>query len=183
MSNRRRTLEIIWQHGGMVMYNTFFTFVPSHVFRIAMLRLWGANIGHDSAIQIGTTVLGIECLTIGSNTRIGSRCLLDARGDLSIGDGVVVSDDTQFIAGHHEPNTDDFYPQVASIRVEDSVWIGARTMVVDGLTIGRGAVVGAGSLVRRNVAERDIVAGIPTRTIGHRTVELGHRPTTRRYFA
>lgn len=56
----------------------------------------------------------------------------------------------------------------APIRVEDDVWIGAHSTVVAGVTIGRGAVVGANSVVTRDVEPLAIVAGVPARQIGRR---------------
>lgn len=54
------------------------------------------------------------------------------------------------------------------VVVEDDVWIGANALVAGGVRIGRGAVVGAGSVVRHDVAPYSIVAGVPAREIGRR---------------
>ncbi|MGW9112880.1 acyltransferase [Microbacterium sp. NPDC055683] len=182
MNKVRTKLHAVWVHFGEVLYNFVFTHVPSHRFRQAMLRLWGARIGKDSAIFRGTTVLGIRGIDIGDASVIGFRCLLDARGGLTIGDSVVIASDVHFIAGHHLPNSDDFSYILAPITVGDHAWIASRSMVLANVDIGRGAVIGACSLVRKDVPERTIAAGIPAKHIADRRSNLSYRPVYRPKF-
>lgn len=174
-----RKLTAIWRHLGTVIYNFGFTFFPSHTVRQAVLRLWGAKIGSRVGIFRGTTVLGIKGIEIGDNSTIGFRCLLDGRGGLTIGANVVIASDVQFIAGHHLPDTDDFDWIIEATRVEDFVWIASRSTVLEGLTIGRGAVIGACSLVRRSVPPMTIAAGIPARLLRERHSALDYVTTYR----
>ena len=55
------------------------------------------------------------------------------------------------------------------IRIGDHVWIGTSAIILDGITVGKGAVIGAGSLVNKDVPENAIVAGAPARVIRMRT--------------
>ena len=57
------------------------------------------------------------------------------------------------------------------IVVEDDVWLGAHAVVLDGVRIGRGAVVGAGSVVRQDVPAFAVVAGVPAVVVGERGVD------------
>lgn len=175
-------IQKIWEHAGVVFYNTFFTHVPSHRFRQAMLRLWGAKIGRDTAIFRGTTVLGIAGIRIGDASVIGFRCLLDGRGGLTIGDCVVIASDVHFIAGHHLPNSPDFGYVLEPTVVEDHVWIASRSTVLENLTIGRGAVVAACSLVRKSIEPMQIAGGIPAKPISVRKSTLDYRPVYRPKF-
>lgn len=172
-------LRAIWRHLGTVVYNFGFTHFPSHTVRQAVLRLWGAKIGRKVGIFRGTTVLGIHELQIGDHTTIGFRCLLDARGGLDIGQNVVIASDVQFIAGHHLPNSDDFSYIIEPTIVEDFVWIASRSIVLEGLTVGRGAVVGACSLVRTSIPPMSIAAGIPARVVRERHSALDYVTTFR----
>ena len=172
-------LRAIWRHLGTVVYNFGFTHFPSHTVRQAVLKLWGAKIGKRVGIFMGTSVLGIHELEIGDNSTVGWRCLLDARGGLVIGSNVVVASDVQFLAGHHLPNSDDFGYIIQPTVVEDFVWIASRSTVLEGLTIGRGAVVAAGSLVRTTIPPMTIVAGIPAKAVRERHSELNYVTTFR----
>lgn len=55
--------------------------------------------------MMGTTILGARFLTIGDAVSIGGRCLLDARGGITIGDDVVIASDVQIITGKHLVNS------------------------------------------------------------------------------
>ncbi len=167
---------------GVVFYNDWITHIPSHNVRIGMLRLFGANIGKHVSILRGTTVLGIGALRIGDAVDIGFRCLLDARGGLTIGSNVVIASDVQFIAGHHLPNSDTFEWEMMPTVVEDYAWIASRATVLPGVTIGRGAVVGACSLVRKDVAAMEMVAGVPAIHRGVRESALNYHPDHRPLF-
>jgi acetyltransferase-like isoleucine patch superfamily enzyme len=171
--------QVWWQHLGTVVYNFGFTHFPSHTVRQAVLKVWGAKIGKRVGIFRGTTVLGIHALEIGDHSTIGWRCMLDARGGLVIGSNVVIASDTQFVTAHHVPNSDDFRAVTEPITVEDFVWIASRSTVLDGVTIGRGAVVAAASLVRGDVPPMAIVGGIPATVIRERRSALNYVTTFR----
>jgi acetyltransferase-like isoleucine patch superfamily enzyme len=151
-----------------VFYNSLVTQIPVHAIRLGYLRLLGATIGKDSAIMRGTTVWDIEYLTIGDSCSIGSRCLLDGRAGLAIGDNVVIASDTHIICGGHDVNHPDFLPVThIPIVIEDYVWIASRAMVLPSL-IGRGAVVASHAVVNKDVGELEIVGGVPAKLIGKR---------------
>jgi acetyltransferase-like isoleucine patch superfamily enzyme len=54
------------------------------------------------------------------------------------------------------------------VLVEDDVWIGSKATILDGVTLGQGAVIGAGAVVTRSVPAYAIAAGVPARVIGQR---------------
>ena len=68
------------------------------------------------------------------------------------------------------------------MTIGDHAWLASRTTVVAGVSIGRGAVVGACSLVRTDVEERTIVAGVPAVVRGQRTSALNYSTRFRRLF-
>jgi acetyltransferase-like isoleucine patch superfamily enzyme len=152
---------------GQLLYNMLITYIPSHHVRLGFLRLFGATIGRDSAIMRGTTVLDIEFLTIGIQSAIGSRCLLDSRAGLCIGDNVTIASDTHILGGGHDINHPDFLPGPIPTVIEDYVWIASRAMILP-CHIRRGAVVGAQALVNTDVGELEIVGGCPAKLIGKR---------------
>jgi maltose O-acetyltransferase len=54
------------------------------------------------------------------------------------------------------------------VTIEDHVWIGSRAMILPGVTVGRGAVVAAGSVVTKDVAPMTVVAGVPAKPVAER---------------
>ncbi|RFA11061.1 acetyltransferase [Subtercola boreus] len=166
----------------MAAYNIVLTFIPSHTVRLGALRLWGAKIGSGTSISRGTTVFDIDKLVIGRDCSIGFRCLFDARGGITLGDNVVLASDTQLITGSHVIDSDDFAAEFKPITIDSFAWVASRSTVVSGVTIGRGGVVGACSLVREDVPPMAVVAGVPARQRGERASALTYSAAFRRLF-
>ena len=163
-----------------LLYEMLITHIPSHSVRLGFLRLAGARIGPHVSICRGTRVLDPEFLTIEGNATVGLRCLLDARGGLTIGKNVVIASDVHIIGGGHLVNQPDFLSVAEPTLIDDYVWIASRAMILPSL-IGRGAVVSAQTVVHKDVGELEIVAGSPFRRIGVRSPEalqytIKHRP-------
>lgn len=134
----------------------------------------GAGSFVDSFVKI-KPVGGTGDVIIGANTYINSGCVLYSGNGLVIGDHVAIAANCVFAPVNHEfrdrtrlIREQRFTPSKGGIVIEDDVWIGAGVVVLDGAVLRRGCVIGAGSLVRGEVAEYSIQAGNPLRLIGHR---------------
>jgi acetyltransferase-like isoleucine patch superfamily enzyme len=118
-------------------------------------------------------------LIIGNDVGI-SGATLYAWKRLEIGDGVLVGAgavvyDTDFHsldAGQRRRN-DNSQVGVAPVVIEPDVWLGARSMVLKGVRIGRGAVVAAGAIVTKDVPAGTIVAGVPAKVVGQAAARGG----------
>ncbi|ATD72884.1 MULTISPECIES: acyltransferase [Gordonia] len=168
---------------GILLYNTIVTHLPSHTIRQAFLRAFGAKIGKDTSILRGCQVFDIDQIRIGEACSIGFRVLFDARSGICIGDNVVIASDTQIIAGKHDPASPEFAAVLEPVHIGDYAWIASRATIVSGVSIGRGAVVAACALVSKDVADLDIVGGVPATTISRRPESaLRYRPKYRPLF-
>ena len=168
--------------------NAIVAHIPSHRLRRAWYtRVLGVAIGTRSSLLMGLHLEvrgrprpGRPGIRIGAHTVVNAGCHLDGRGGLTIGDNVSVSPGTWVITDEHDINDPRFPEVLAPVTIEDYVFIGSKAMVLPGVRIGRGAVIGAGAVVTRDVAPLQIVAGIPAREIGQRRVEpryqLDHQP-------
>ncbi|PYP73095.1 MAG: galactoside O-acetyltransferase [Gemmatimonadetes bacterium] len=117
-----------------------------------MLRWCGYRIGRD--VYIADDILIAE--------------ELEDKGNLTIGDRVSMAPRVTLVLSSHpnESRIRDFAPvKRAPIVIEPDVWLGAGVVVLPGVTIGRGAVVGANSVVTQDVPPLHVVAGQPARTI------------------
>jgi acetyltransferase-like isoleucine patch superfamily enzyme len=74
----------------------------------------------------------------------------------------------------HDPRSPTFADRGGPVSVGDRAWIGFRAIVLPGVTIGEGAVVGAGGVVSRDVPPFTIVAGNPARPIGSRPADISY---------
>ncbi len=115
---------------------------------------------------------------IGARAVLGSRVTVNAYLDVHIGDDTLIADDVYIIDFDHtidslqRPVKDQGITK-APVRIGDDCWLGTKVVVLKGVTIGDGAVVGAGAVVTKDVPARAIVAGVPARVIGHREEDRG----------
>jgi acetyltransferase-like isoleucine patch superfamily enzyme len=136
------------------------------------------SIGTDSSMHMGVFVTGNN-IKMGNNVVINRRVYLDGRIGIKIKNNVSVSPEVYIISLEHDPNDSLFATRGGEVVIDDHVWIGARAIILPGVHIGEGAVIGAGSVVTRNVEPYQIVAGVPARFIRERMRKIDYRC---RYF-
>lgn len=105
-------------------------------------------------------------LHIGKNVFINSGCRFQDQGGITIGDGALIGHNVVMATLNHseDPETrGNLHP--APIHIGRNVWIGASATILPGVTIGDGAIVGAGFVVTRDVPENMIVTGVPARIL------------------
>jgi acetyltransferase-like isoleucine patch superfamily enzyme len=135
----------------------------------------GDGVVIDSFVKIKPTG-GMGDLIIGEKSQINSGCVLYTGNGISIGAHCGIAANCTFAPTNHEYHARDrliaeqrFMPSKGGIVIEDDVWIGSNTVLLDGAIVRKGAVVGAGSVVRGEVAAYSVNVGRPLRVIGHRT--------------
>jgi len=148
--------------------------IPSHYFRRFYYRLCGIKIGKGSAIHMGAVFYYPPNISIGNDTIVGERAVLDGREKLIIGSHVDIASEVMIYNGEHDINDENFKPAFAPVIVEDYVFIGPRVIILPGVTIKKGAVVGAGAVVTKDVEEFKIVGGVPAKEIGERQNKNPH---------
>ena len=136
----------------------------------------GASI-HETA-EIGEVNIGggLKFLSIGKETFLG-RVTLNIHDEVKIGDRVCINDGVEILTASHDVADPAWNDIKAKIIIEDYAWIGTGAMILPGVTIGRGAVVGARAVVSKSVAAGAIVVGNPAKTINRtRASELNYNP-------
>jgi acetyltransferase-like isoleucine patch superfamily enzyme len=114
-----------------------------------------------------------EGLVVGRDTYIGPQSILGAGGFVSIGANVTLGARVQILAEDHRFEATDIPigeqgVTRTGIVLEDGCWIGNNAIILDAVTVGEGAVVGAGAVVTRDVPPGSVVAGNPARPIESR---------------
>jgi acetyltransferase-like isoleucine patch superfamily enzyme len=103
-------------------------------------------------------------IEIGSFSSIGDRTQIHCGHLVSIGNYVLIAWDVNVIEfDYHAPGGGSPIPK--PIVIEDEVWVGARCIITKGVTVGRGAILAAGSVVTKDVAPYTLVAGNPAKPI------------------
>jgi len=134
----------------------------------------GIAIGDQCMVQDGALLNASEGFVhVGDRTWIGPFCVIYGNGGVRIGRDVMIAAHSCVTSvGHrHEELHIPMMAQgieVGPVTIEDDVWIGMNCTILPGVTVGRGAIVAAGAVVRSDVAPFTIVGGVPARVIDQR---------------
>jgi acetyltransferase-like isoleucine patch superfamily enzyme len=146
--------------------------------RISIARNWtDITLEKDVALDEGVVLitggpLKPNKIVIGSGTYVNRYTVFDGHSQLHIGRRVMIGPHCYFTDADHGTEAGASVQsqpmRLAPVIVEDEAWIGAHVTVLPGVRIGKGAVVGAGSVVTRDVPSMAVVVGTPARVIRHR---------------
>lgn len=125
--------------------------------RCAILRWFGAQIGEGVLIRHRVTVQWPWKLSIGDNSWIGTGAELYNLDNIIIGSDVCISQRVFLCTGSHDRWSPTFDFDNGPIVIEDGAWVCARSTVLRGVTIGANSVVGATSLVYRDIPSDSVV--------------------------
>ena len=161
-----------------IVQSTLFAWSPQFLYgwRNALLRMFGARIGRGVIVRPSVRVTYPWKLTIGDHSWVGDYAELYTLGDITIGSNAVVSQYSYLCTGSHDMGAEAFDIFARPIVVEDQAWVAAGVLVHPGVTIGRGAVVAARSVVMRNVPAGRLYGGHPALDMGPRR----DRPSSRK---
>lgn len=104
---------------------------------------------------------------IGDNFYAGYNCTILDYAVVTIGDNCLIGPNVGLYTTYHNLNPEDRFKtgKAKPIKIGNNVWIGAHSCVLAGVTIGDGAVIGAGSVVKHDVMPYTLVAGNPAKLI------------------
>lgn len=141
--------------------------------------------GQTSFLRIGNDVhlarfctlrAGERGITVHDGAGINMRTFVDGNGGVEIGPNALLSPGVQLISGNHvfsDPDVPIKHQGTAygKVAIGEDCWLGTNVVVLPGITIGRGAVVGAGAVVTMDISDYSIALGIPAKVIGHRGIK------------
>lgn len=146
-------------------------YVPSHHFRRFFYRLFGMKIGRGSTLHMRVRFYNTFNIEIGKDSIVGEDSVLDGRDKLTIGNHVDIASEVMIYNSKHDVHSIDFRAVSAPVVIEDYVFIGPRAILMPGIKIGKGAVIGAGAVVTKDVDPFKIVGGVPAKEIGERKLK------------
>ncbi len=107
-------------------------------------------------------------IKLGNNVLINYGCMLQDCGEIVIGDNVMIGPGVKIVTAKHPYEAEkrrDWSVTCSPIEIKEDVWIGAGAIILSGVTIGARSIVGAGSVVTKDVPPDTIVAGNPAKII------------------
>lgn len=126
----------------------------------------------EKDINIEKNVEISEMVILGRRSGIGARSVLS--GKVIIGDDVMIGPELMCYTTNHSmsrtdiPMIDQGFDKMEPIEIENDVWIGSRVIILGGVKVGRGAVIGAGSVVTHDIPPYAVVGGNPAKIIKKR---------------
>jgi len=160
-------LRVLWIFGAFIFR---LSPRPCFGFRRWMLRRFGAKVGQHVHIYPSAEIYMPWNLTIGDYSAIGEKACIYNLGPCVIGERATISQRAHLCGGSHD-YTDPTMPLLKlPIQIGDESWVCADAFIGPGITIGKGAVVGARAVVTRNIESWSVAAGNPATVIKKRTV-------------
>jgi len=156
-------LALIWLRRGPLVTSPL---LPLFL-RRALLRLGGVKIG-KLVYGLDRCYFGSRRISIGSGCYVNSGCWFEGAGKIEIEPDCMLGPQVMILTSTHE--IDDggriarrsrFQP----VRIERGSWLGARAMVLPGVTIGAGAIIAAGAVVTKDCEPGGLYAGVPARRV------------------
>jgi maltose O-acetyltransferase len=171
-------LKSFWRMSCLVLYYSVVRWLPSqpipgyklaYVARRAVIRSISKRCGRNVLIKRNAYFGDGAELEIGDYSQFGENCVVPR--DLVLGRDVVMGPDVVIWASPHESSSLEVPIRCQGgtarrpVRIGDDVWIGQRAIIMPGVRVGSHAVIGAASVVTRDVPEYSVVAGVPARVL------------------
>lgn len=152
----RKSAELLWQF-NQAMPN-------SEESQTALKELMGDNLGEGSRIAAPLRGAAFENLKVGKNVIIVGNLLAMARGGITVEDNAQIAANVQLISNNHDPYDRSVLP-CKPVVIGKGAWIGAGATILPGVRVGRYAIVGAASVVTKDVPDYAVAVGNPARVI------------------
>lgn len=163
--------RLIWT----LVWGVFASWMPYYVgksWRILLVRLFGLKYNYGIAIYPTARIWAPWNVEMGAHVAIDDRVNLYSADKIIIGTKVAISREAFICTASHDITKPNRPLVTAPIKIEDGVWIGARAIILPGVTIGEGAIVAAGAVVTKSVEPWTVVGGNPAMMLKRRELEV-----------
>lgn len=153
------------------MKRTILKILQTFRYRGIRFRSLGAGVVYKS---LSSQYISPDGITLGDNVHIGPGANFDGSGGIEVGNGTIFGPDVTIFTRTHNFRYDlkaipfDNVMWTAPVKIERFVWVGAKAIIMPGVTVGEGAIIGAGAVVSRPVEPCTVVAGNPATKVGTR---------------
>jgi len=162
---------------GLNLIHLFLDLVP-FLLKKPIYKVLFSKMGKNVHIDFKTYFRFPKQISMGSNVSINRGCQFYAgykakEATITLHDNVAIGPNVTFFAAGHDTSDIRLKDTGAPIVVEDNVWIGGNSTILQGVTIYEGAIIAAGSVVNKDVAAYSIVGGVPAKRIKGRSLHEG----------
>ena len=165
-SINNRIGRVLWS----IVYLLFFRLSPKpfHRWRSFLLTCFGAKMGNSVHVYPGAKIWAPWNLVIADEAAVANGAILYSQGKIIIGQRAVISQGAHLCAGTHDYNLPDFPLYTMPIIIGDYAWVAAEAFIHPGVTVAEGCVIGARSVVTKNMPAWMVCAGHPCKILKER---------------
>jgi putative colanic acid biosynthesis acetyltransferase WcaF len=164
-----RFTRFLWWIFYIFLFRT--TPIPLHFWRSFLLRCFGAKIGKGVHVYPKVRIWAPWNIELGDECGIANGATLYSQSKITVGYRSVISQGAYLVTGTHDYTKSNFPLITKSIHIGAHVWIAAEVFIHPGITIGEGCVIGARSVVTKDMPEWMVCAGHPCKPIKIRNYE------------
>ena len=162
--------RFIWQMVGMKLFR--FSPVRAFGWRRFILRRFGAKVHDTSLVYRSVEIFHPWWFEMGIWSNLGPDVVIYNLGPVKLGDHTFISQGTYLCAGSHDYTRRDMPLQRPPITIGSGVWIAAQAFIGPGVTIGNNSVIGARSVVVKDIPAGVVAAGNPARVVKMRPMNV-----------
>lgn len=160
--------RIAWYVTNAVFFDSWL--LPWSRAKRALLRRFGACVGKGVVIKPRVSIKYPWLLRVGDFTWLGEGVWIDNLAEVRIGSNVCISQEALLLTGNHDFKDPNFGLMIGTIVIEDGAWVGARSTLCPGVTVGREAMVVAGSVLTTDAEPGWIYRGNPASRVRERVI-------------
>jgi maltose O-acetyltransferase len=155
----------------LYLYNEYIFLVGK--IRASFWRLFFKKIGENVFILDSCRFYSPKGISLGHDVSINHHVNLSGPGGLDIGNFVMIGSNCNILTSNHNFDRYDLAmiyqgTKLDKVVIEDDVWLGTNVVVLPGVRIGRGAIIGAGAVVTKDIPEYAIAGGVPAKVLKFR---------------
>ena len=155
---------------GYMLLDLFPTIIRRWIFKLILGEWGGGLIDRQVYFRYSRKIfIGKRC-AINRGCKFFGSVHTDDKKNIVIGDHVVFGPNVTIFAAGHDPQTIELKDTYGRVTIENDVWIGGNSTILQGVTIHEGAVIGAGSVVSKDVPAWTISGGVPAKVLKKRQI-------------
>jgi len=166
---RPLVIQALWHYLGAPVVRS--RQLPFSSLKAWALKVFGADLGRGIYFKPGVRIKIPWHLHVGDHCWIGEDVWIDNLAQVTIGSHVCISQGAYLCTGNHDWTTRNMRLFTRPITLRDGCWVGAKSVVCPGVTIGEGAVLAAGGVAAKDIPPFEIWAGNPARYVRPRVIQ------------
>jgi putative colanic acid biosynthesis acetyltransferase WcaF len=159
---------LLWYFVNLIFFTS--RWLPVSAIKVALLRIFGAQVGSGVVIKPAVNIKYPWRLKIGNHVWIGEQVWIDNLENVEIGHHVCISQGAMLLCGNHNYKKSSFDLMVGKIILEEGVWIGAQTVVCPGVVCKTHSILTVGSVATSELKAYTIYQGNPAKAIKERVI-------------